>query len=486
MLFGSVEPLVHVAPSSMSLLQHFQELSAVRGDDHAKNDTAGATKLVSFTTPCASGGVRVRTSCSTASTCTNSTFDSADASSTGSSGDREQSFDGDENLRAGVGSRLFQDDPCSCEEEGDETKTPATVSLILPARFDQKVDLTPSIGTALPATGTGDSLIELSMRGFEPRVYLYGGHDTSKTAINSLIRLVLRSAEEGGISNLSAKHKRVGGKYVYIFFKCGLTDACSLKFSLRYDIKRGMWYIKIGDGCPFHSSHDVQLPTKHALNQRKKRRKGKEEMQNAALEQFGLTSSDFGGDSATREIAAAAAVAASAVPSSVDPFMSSGRCYLLPPVIEYRPNDIMVSCSCEAHASKHFWVGPKPDGVDELIAKLCASCGFNDEVDKCSSGDEETACSPRDTKALKVPTEHGINRQLKRVDKDISEKFNSDEPFYAIKICKPNKAKKAETTRGNRKCQFLLRISSQHQSSCIMFAIEDLEEYRLDHAKRYH
>ena len=192
-------------------------MSAVRGDDHA-DDTAGATKLVSFTTPCSSGGVRVRTSCSTASTCTISTIDGADTGSTASSGDREQSFVGDETVRTGVGSRLFQDDPCSCEEEGYETKTPATVSLILPARFDQKVDLTPYIGTALPATGTGDSLIELSMRGFEPRVYLYGGHDNSKSAINSLIRLVLRSAEEGGISNLSAKHKRVGGKYDYIFF----------------------------------------------------------------------------------------------------------------------------------------------------------------------------------------------------------------------------------------------------------------------------
>ena len=436
---------------SLSPVHRFQRLSAEGGDDRAV-DTTGAAKPASFTTPSASGCVR--TSCSTASTCTNSTFDSVDSAGTSSSSEHEQTFDGDETARAGIGSRLFHDGACSLEEEDDETKTPATANLILPGRFDQKVDLIAYIGTALPAIDTGDPLIEMSIRGFEPRVYLYGGHDNSKSSIASLTSLVLQRAEEGGISNLSAKHKRVGGKYDYIFFQCGVTESCSLKFSLRYDVKRDMWYLKIGDGCPFHSSHDVQGPTKHALYQRKRRRKEKEDLQNSALEQFGLTSSDFDGDSATHEVAAAAAVAASAAPKSIDPFISSGRCYLLPPVIEYRHNDIMASCSCAAHASKHFWVGPKPDGMDEIIAKLCASCGFNDEANKCSCADVETAPSPGHAKSSNVPTEDGVNRQLKRVDKDILEKFNSDEPFYAIKISKPTKAKKAEK-RHNRKYQFL-------------------------------
>ena len=318
-----------------------------------------------------------------------------------------------------------------------------------------------------------DPHVEIILRVLEPRLYVWSGDVSS---VGTLKSHIINSASKSGIY-LNANY-RSKGMNIEFYCRDGIDSkrgVCSLKFHIRCDNKKNEWYLKVGSGCRHHSSHrptvesspsapnQVQIKddemersnTKNAERKRKKRRKEKEDMRNTALERFGLTSSDFQGDASTHQIAAAAAVAASAAPSSDDPFLSSGQCYLIPPVIDYNPNDIMVSCSCKTHASKHFWVGPKPDGMDELIAQLCASCGFNEKIDKRSGGgDDEDTLPQVDAKPFTTPTEVGTNGQVKRVDKDISEEFNSDKPFYAIKISKPTKAKKAETRR-HRKYQFL-------------------------------
>ena len=174
-------------------------------------------------------------------------------------------------------------------------------------------------------------------RGSPKRLYLSKEYTDSKVSIDALKKVIQESAMRSNVAlNAGLRNEKCANKtYQRIYFYCPHKKNCNCKmhFTLNYDPEMSRWYLISGSGHPEHIPHERGQPP---------RKNAKRKLTQVALEQQGLASSDFGGDAATQDVVAAAAVAAFKPKTKES---GEGTCFLCHPFVMGKPNEVLVTCA---------------------------------------------------------------------------------------------------------------------------------------------